>query len=109
MAIQRTNRTSSRCNALFAGLAIFIRCVITATSASAASPIDFETTPAGLTPVDDAPLSQFTPYTFPGLAISFGLDTNSDGIVETDTGFEHAGLDPGEPPNGGFSGSSGPD
>ncbi len=78
-------------------------------SPALATLIDFETTPAGVTPVDDAPLSQFTPYAFPGLNISFGLDSNSDGIVDTDTVFEHAGLDPSEPPNGGFSGSSGTD
>lgn len=71
--------------------------------------IDFETTPAGVTPTDDASLSMFTPYVYPGLSISFGLDTNTDGTIDTDTVFEHAGLDVGEPPNGGFSGSSGTD
>jgi hypothetical protein len=78
-------------------------------SPTMAAIIDFETTPAGITPTDDMPLSRFTPYVFPGLNISFGLDTNSDGTVDTNAVFEHAGLDPGEPPNAGFSGSSGTD
>jgi hypothetical protein len=80
-----------------------------AKGAFAASIIDFETTPAGVTPLDDAPLSSLTPYVYPGLLISFGLDGNSDGIVDTNAVFEHAGLDPAEPPNAGFSGSSGTD
>jgi hypothetical protein len=88
-----------------------LTCVLTLLIGSPAMAvlIDFETTPAGIPPTDDAPLSRFTPYVFPGLNISFGLDTNSDGIVDTDAVFEHAGLDPGEPPNAGFSGSSGTD
>jgi hypothetical protein len=91
------------------GFALLHAWLLGATGAIAASIIDFETTPAGVTPVDDALLSSLTPYVYPGLLISFGLDGNSDGIVDTDAVFEHAGLDPGEPPNGGFSGSSGTD
>jgi hypothetical protein len=71
--------------------------------------IDFETTPSGGIPTDDLTLSSATPYVFPGLGISFGIDSNSDGAVDTNAVFEHAGLDPFEPPNGGFSGSSGTD
>lgn len=71
--------------------------------------IDFETTPAGVAPTDDLPLLSTTPYVFPGLQISFGIDANSDGTVDADAVFEHAGLDPLEPPNGGFSGSAGTD
>ncbi|HVT27215.1 MAG TPA: hypothetical protein VHE81_04285 [Lacipirellulaceae bacterium] len=82
---------------------------LAATWVSAASIIDFETTPASLTPVDDAPLSSLTPYLFPGLQVSFGIDSDSNGSVDTDAVFEHAGLNPGEPPNAGFSGSSGTD
>src|SRR5205807_2376074 len=67
----------------------------------------------GATPIDDQSLSPFTPYVFSGLSISFGLDSDLDGNVDTNPNnfpvFEHAGLDPGEPPNGGFSGSSGTD
>lgn len=87
---------------------LFVACFCVETPVAAAL-IDFETTPAGVTPTDDATLSMFTPYVYPGLSISFGLDTNTDGTIDTDTVFEHAGLDVGEPPNGGFSGSSGTD
>jgi hypothetical protein len=100
----------SRCRSrIIFGLVHLQTWLLSVTGATAASIIDFETTPAGVMPVDDAPLSSLTPYVYPGLLISFGLDGNSDGIVDTDAVFEHAGLDPGEPPNGGFSGSSGPD
>lgn len=80
-----------------------------ATVVQATPLIDFETTPAGVPPVDDLPLSFLTPYTYPGLQVSFGIDANSDGTVDTNAVFEHAGLDPSEPPNAGFSGSSGTD
>jgi hypothetical protein len=74
-----------------------------------AAVIDFETTPVGTTPIDDSSLSSLSPYVFPGLSISFGLDGNSDGIIDTDAVFEQAGTFPGEAPNSGFSGSSGND
>jgi len=94
-------------------LLILIAWALAASSAAAASLIDFETTPAGVAPSDDLPLSYLTPYTYPGLQVSFGLDGNLDGNVDTLPTewpvFEHAGLDPFEPPNGGFSGSSGTD
>ncbi len=109
MATQSNLHSPPRRFLIVIAIAIAHASILAASPSNAASIIDFETTPAGLTPVDDAPLSQFTPYNFPGLAISFGLDTNGDGIVDTDTVFEHAGLDPGEPPNAGFSGSSGTD
>jgi hypothetical protein len=100
---------SWRRSRILIGLAFLQTWLLGAAGAFAAPIIDFETTPAGVTPVDDAPLSSLTPYVYPGLQISFGLDGNSDGTVDTDAVFEHAGLDPGEPPNGGFSGSSGTD
>lgn len=74
-----------------------------------AAVIDFETTPAGITPTDDATLSSSSPYVFPGLSISFGLDSDSNGVVDTDAVFEQAGTYSGEAPNAGFSGSSGID
>ncbi len=77
--------------------------------AASASLIDFETTPAGIAPTDDLFLSPGTPYVFGGLSVSFGFDLDSNGTVESDAVFEHAGLDPLEPPNGGFSGSFGTD
>ena len=89
-------------------MAITLTCLIAAARTNAAI-IDFETTPAGIAPVDDLPLSFLTPYNFPGLQISFGIDSNSDGIVDTSPRFEHIGLGIAEPPNGGFQGSSGPD
>jgi hypothetical protein len=46
---------------------------------------------------------------FPGLSIRFGLDGNSDGVIDTDAVFEQAGTFPGEAPNSGFAGSSGND
>ena len=71
--------------------------------------IDFETTPGGTPPTDDLTLPYTSPYVFPGLSVSFGIDANSDGTVDTNAVFEHAGLDPFEPPNGGFAGSAGTD
>src|SRR6187200_3083965 len=109
MANQTNDCTFWDRNRIVFNLALSTSLWIGPTTASAASVIDFETTPAGITPIDDSPLSSLTPYVYPGLQISFGLDGNSDGIVDTDAVFEHAGLDPSEPPNGGFSGSSGTD
>jgi hypothetical protein len=74
---------------------------------SAAAVIDFETTPFGIPPVDDAPLSSLTPYNSPGLQVSFGFDTNSDGTIDADAVFEQTGTYPGDAP--GFVGSSGID
>ena len=71
-------------------LAITLACLIAAARTNAAI-IDFETTPAGIAPIDDLPLSFLTPYNFPGLQISFGIDSNSDGIVDTSPRFEHIG------------------
>src|SRR6266480_374234 len=102
MANQRNACLSWRRRRIIFGFALLQTWLLSANGAIAASIIDFETTPASLTPVDDAPLSSLTPYVYPGLQISFGLDGNSDGTVDTDAVFEHAGLDPGEPPNGGF-------
>jgi MYXO-CTERM domain-containing protein len=92
------------------------RCIVPAAAILFLSPlvthaamIDFETTPGGGTPVDDSSLPMGLPYTVVGVQVSFGFDTDSNGVVETDSVFEHAGLDVGEPPNGGFQGSSGVD
>lgn len=107
MAAQFTNHCSRRALLLFPLL--LLTSVIFMIASTNAALIDFETTPAGVAPTDDLSLSIATPYTFPGLNIYFGIDGNSDGIVETNAVFEHAGLDLFEPPNGGFSGSSGTD
>lgn len=100
------------CRGLFlVPVLVFNVCALAATGTHAAL-IDFETTPGGGAPSDDLSLPLGSPYTFasiPGLQVRFGIDANSDGVVETNSVFEHAGLDPFEPPNGGFSGSAGTD
>jgi hypothetical protein len=73
-----------------------------------ASVIDFETTPAGLTPMDDSFLSSGTPYNIPGLQVSFGFDTDSNGSIDSDGRFEQTGTYQGEPISA-FQGSSGAD
>jgi hypothetical protein len=70
--------------------------------------IDFETTPSGSSSSNDLVLLSTSPYTFPGLQIFFGFDSNSDGTVDSNAVFEHVGVDPSEPPDGGFSGSTPP-
>jgi hypothetical protein len=89
------------------------------TTTSHAALIDFETTPAGVTPTDDGVLSSLTPYTLGGVQVAFGFDANSDGIVDVAdldldgipdgyARFEQAGTFPGET-DAGFSGSDGVD
>lgn len=75
---------------------------------AAAALIDFETTPAGVAPVDDAPLPSGTPYSFPGLQVSFGFDLDSNGSIDSDGLFELAGSS-GLDTIGGFQGSNGQD
>ncbi len=85
------------------------------TTTTHAALIDFETTPAGVTPSDDGVLSALTPYTLGGVQVAFGFDANSDNIVDTAdldldgipdgyARFEQAGTFPGET-DAGFSGS----
>lgn len=76
---------------------------------TAGAVIDFETTPLGVSPVDDASLPFAPAYNVAGVQLTFGFDLDSNGTVESNAVFEHAGLNPGEPPNAGFSGSSGTD
>ena len=82
---------------------------VLASSSLAAGLIDFETTPAGATPADDAALLSTTPYSMGGVDISFGLDTNSDGSIDTNMAFEQVGTFAGEAPDAGFAGSGGLD
>jgi hypothetical protein len=79
----------------------------TATTMSAAV-INFENDPFGATPVDDAFLSRFTPYNYPGLQVSFGFDLDSDLVLDSDGRFEKT-LSSALDPIGGFQGSSGMD
>ncbi len=85
-----------------------IATVLLAVRLAPAALIDFETTPFGVTPIDDAFLSSATPYNFPGLQVSFGFDTDSNGSIDSDGRFEATGSPPGDT-IGGFSGSSGTD
>ena len=100
MTTRFTSRSIVLCVAMMAAL-------FAARHASAAL-IDFETTPFGATPIDDAFLSSATPYNFPGLQVSFGFDLNSDGSIDADGRFEQAGSS-GTDTIGGFAGSFGQD
>jgi hypothetical protein len=77
-------------------------------SQATASVIDFETDPFGNPPIDNTSLSRFTPYNIGGLQVSFGFDTNSDNILDSDGLFEQTGTYPGDPISA-FQGSSGID
>lgn len=70
--------------------------------------INFETTPSGAMPVDDAPLPFATPYTIAGVQLAFGFDLDVNGSVDANAAFERAGTFQGETLIG-FVGSSGPD
>jgi hypothetical protein len=108
MALHRTIYDSTRFHRTVLWLTVFSIAALAATEMAAAAVITFETDPAGVTPVDDAPLT--APYTFPGLSISFGFDTDLNGVVDANAKFEEVGLQAGETPlTGGFLGSSGPD
>jgi hypothetical protein len=97
-------------------VSICSRCVLAVAAASIVAVahlahgaiIDFETDPFGNTPVDNAPLSRFTPYNIAGLQVSFGFDTNSDNLLDSDGLFEETGTYPGDPISA-FQGSSGID
>jgi hypothetical protein len=75
---------------------------------AAAALIDFETTPAGVTPIDETGLPSGTPYSFPGLLVSFGFDLDSNGSIDSDGLFETVGSS-GTDTIGGFQGSNGQD
>jgi hypothetical protein len=79
-----------------------------ATTPASGAVIDFETTPSGSPSSNDLVLPSTSAYTFPGLQVFFGFDSNSDGTVDSNAVFEHVGVDVNEPPDGGFSGSTPP-
>jgi hypothetical protein len=108
MAAQKMTHRSPSSRLIICRMLLFNLCALAGTCANAAL-IDFETTPGGGAPSNDLSLPTTSPYIFPGLGVSFGIDFNSDGIVETNTVFEHAAPDPFEPPNRGFEGSAGGD
>jgi hypothetical protein len=82
---------------------------LSAGAPAAAQLIDFETTPAGIAPTDDAALSSLTPYTAGAALVNFGFDIDTNGTIDTNAVFEMAGTFTGETPNAGFGGSSGID
>lgn len=62
---------------------------------AAAQVIDFETTPAGLLPSDNAALDRTAVYTQDGVGVTFGFDTNGDGLTDQNAVFERRGVDSG--------------
>lgn len=66
--------------------------LLLAAPALQAQPIGFETTPAGLTPVDNAPLS--TPYTTEGVTLDFDMVVSG---LPVDPVFEQVGDYQGDP------------
>lgn len=78
---------------LMSGLQIYVGSilviVVCMTSRAGANVIDFETTPSGATPVDDAPL--VTPYNIAGGGtVDFFFDTNGNNVF--DSGVDARGL-----------------
>lgn len=57
--------------------------------------IDFETTPAGGTPTDDATLGLGDAYSDGSISVRFGWDTNGDLVADTEAAFEARGGTPG--------------
>lgn len=55
--------------------------------------IDFETNPAGAASTDDATLGLASAYAVGPLSITFGFDTDLNGVPETPASFELAGPD----------------
>lgn len=58
---------------------------------SAAQLIDFETTPGGGTPIDNARLRLNDSYAVGNVDVSFGFDQDNDGTSETEAVFEQTG------------------
>ena len=57
--------------------------------------IDFETLPDGSPPSDNLQLGLNNFYTVDGVNVTFGFDTNNDGVVDTPSLFERIGNDVG--------------
>jgi hypothetical protein len=76
-------------------------------SVSRAALIDFEVDPGGAVPGDDTALPTGSAYTnTPGVQVTFGFDSDSNGSVDAPGFFESAGPDGG---GAGFAGSDGTD
>ncbi|MEM7755911.1 MAG: hypothetical protein AAF297_09780 [Planctomycetota bacterium] len=67
--------------------------VLVATSIAAAQVIDFELMPDGFLPVDDTALALDAAYTVDGVDVTFGFDTDDDGVTDTEAFFEIIGND----------------
>ncbi|MEM1424178.1 MAG: MYXO-CTERM sorting domain-containing protein [Planctomycetota bacterium] len=81
-------------------------CVVVLAAGASAQVIDFETTPAGLLPTDNAFLDRTAQYFSDGVGVSFGFDTTNDGLADTDAAFEAVGDEPSGPE--GFFSTLGP-
>ncbi|MEM9412836.1 MAG: hypothetical protein AAGA30_17115, partial [Planctomycetota bacterium] len=55
--------------------------------------IDFEQTPGGLSPIDNAQLDRNAAYIGEGVAVTFGFDTDGDGATDENAVFEKSGAD----------------
>ena len=71
----------------------FIAVILSLTATADGHLITFEKTPTGATPVDNAASSRLTPYVSSGIAVTFGFDTDFDGIADVDAVFEQRGQD----------------
>ncbi|MEM9412465.1 MAG: dockerin type I domain-containing protein [Planctomycetota bacterium] len=72
---------------------LFIFPVLIAASASGDVTIDLEETPTGEIPVDDEVLDRNQAYIVDEVAVTFGFDTDGDGITDVDALFEQRGND----------------
>ncbi|GIW74642.1 MAG: hypothetical protein KatS3mg103_1164 [Phycisphaerales bacterium] len=55
--------------------------------------IDFELTPGSMMPSDNLQLDRTAPYVISGIGITFGFDSDADGLTDTDAVFERRGTD----------------
>ena len=75
---------------------LLLAALLTAASAVpalAAAVITFETTPVGAPSIDDAPLGLAAGYAVGPITITFGFDTDLNGVAETPGVFEHTGTE----------------
>jgi hypothetical protein len=78
---------------MFRPLFITLALMIAAATRVHAQVITFENDPGGSPSVDDAPLGLASAYAVGGLSITFGFDSNGDGVTDAPAYFEHIGTD----------------